>query len=148
MIDALQKHFSTPEILHRLDILSEAPRSKPRGWGFEGWFQIEVIVALHDAGYDVTTKGKRELDCDIVVNGLGVELKSYQSKHPNNGMAKAFTQHPRASSYLFIAQDDKRVEKMRKEIQFDERDLGNGWVLLSAKGTRFTDAQKVSRALS
>ncbi len=71
LLDVLTKYFSTPEKAHKLDILSK------HAGGFEGWFQIEIIVALHDAGYDVTTEGKKGLGADLVVNGLGIELRAY-----------------------------------------------------------------------
>jgi len=126
MLDILTAHFLCPEMLRKLKILSQY------GWGFENWFQIEIIVALYDAGFEVTTDGKKELDADLVVNGLGVELRCYQSRFPDYNLERAFVEHPRASIYLFLAQKDKRVDKMKEEITypFEERELGEGWVLI------------------
>ena len=128
MIDILKEHFSTPEMLHKLKIIAE------RGWGYEGWLQNEVIVALHEAGLNVTTEGKKALDADIVVNGLGIELRASKTRFPGNGMARAFKDHPRAGAYLFIAQDDRKADWIRKKHIFEEKKLGEGWVLIYVRG--------------
>ena len=111
-------------MLHKIKVIAE------RGWDFEGWLQNEVIVSLYDAGFDVTTEGKKALDADVVVDGLGIELRAHKTRFPGNGMARAFKQHPRAGAYLFLTQDDKKADWVRKRHIFEERELGEGWVLL------------------
>ncbi len=73
--------------------------------GFESWIQTEVMVAGHNAGYHITTKGKMEHDSDLVIYSpsgrIGIEIK-----HWRWGMADtlnpAFIQHPNADYYLFL----------------------------------------------
>jgi len=43
--------------------------------GVENWAQVELILAFLIRDVPVTTIGKREKDCDLIVDNHGVELR-------------------------------------------------------------------------
>ena len=79
----------------------------------------------------VQVLGKTARDCDLIIDGEAIELKAHHSISPRNEMMIGFTQHSRADSFLFFAQDDERVDEVRQTVSnIEERELGDDWVLI------------------
>lgn len=87
-----------------------------RGWGFENWFQNELLIAWPTA----VIRGKMELDADILIDEkTGIELKCWLRKYPTKrNLINAFSQHPAAHLYLFLVEkDDRMLEKLDKYLE-------------------------------
>ena len=131
LLDLAFTHFSTLESLLRLHIIRE------RGWGFEHWFQNELLVAWPSA----YIRGKMKRDSDILVNeNTGVELKCWLKKYPTKrNLINALKQHPGADLYLFLMEHDEQQEKHLREyfnqndILFEQRGLDDDFSLILAR---------------
>ncbi len=64
---------------HLYDVLSDP---KWATTGIEHWVQTELIVAFTDRDYNVTTTGKVKRQCDLLVNNIGVELRTATAPVP------------------------------------------------------------------
>ena len=125
---------------HVFDVLSA---KKWGATGIQNWVQTELIVALIDRGFDVTTRGKIKRDCDIIVKDnsgldLGVELKTGTSggyKFLLQGIAG----HPGADLFLLVTRLDKNtisgLEQYFSNDKFTHKQkmLRPGWMLIIAK---------------
>jgi len=99
LLDVAYKHFSTPQIRGRLRMLRK-DKFRETGMGFENWFQIELIYAIETTkGLNAKIKGKKEKKCDLIVNNIGLELKS-SKKGTWSHLRPAFDKH--ADLYMFL----------------------------------------------
>jgi len=76
--------------------------------GVENWVQVELILAFLIRDVPVTTIGKRERDCDLIVDNHGVELRCATA--PNSSwLLDAIKRHPKAELYLFLSQTNSKL---------------------------------------
>ena len=135
ILDILATHFSNPDTIHKLEILSAFAD------GFENWFQIETIVSLTDNEIYASTLGKKAFDADVVINykgnEVGIELRCWSGKGFSDNMLKALVDHPNADSYLFLFKNDEnKLSKLlarlthRKAIHAR---LNSEWIIMLVK---------------
>jgi hypothetical protein len=121
---------------HVFDVLSNP---KWRNTGIEHWVQTELIVAFTDRGYDVTTIGKVDRDCDLLINGVGVELRSGANPTPSAARdyyVNVFKVHPNADLYLFITPTTPEFEQEiinycnANQITYIKKILDKDWIVM------------------
>lgn len=127
---------------HVFDIFSN---SKWRNTGIENWAQTELIVALTDRNYDVTTKGKVKRDCDIIVKkdfiDLGIELKcmTYSKNYRTTLINEGLINHPNADLFIFLAKvDEPELEGLcdyctKEQYVWETSRLNDEWILMLVK---------------
>lgn len=129
---------------HLFDIFSG---KKWKDTGIENWVQTELIVALVDRGYDVTTIGKRNRDCDVIVKkdqtelDVGIEIKTIT--HANYFkeilVKQGLEKHCEADLFLFLAKVDERAlnkltEYFRQHNYIEKRkSLNDKWIIMLVK---------------
>jgi hypothetical protein len=103
--------------------------------GVENWAQVELILAFLIRDVPVTTIGKREKDCDLIVDNHGVELRC--ATVPNSSwLLDAIKKHPRAKLYLFLSQTNSKLmnelESYFKENEYAEKHklLNEKWMVM------------------
>lgn len=108
-------HFNEWEMKKKIEMIFE------KGWGFEHWFQNELLVAYIRNGHEVKIRGKMKYDSDIVVDDCGIELKCWKKEYPSKRkLIKAFDQHPGANGYLFLVEyDQDTINKLKNYISND-----------------------------
>lgn len=143
MLNIIADHFSQPEMVHRLNVLAE------HGWGFEYWFQIELLVGLIDSGIKASVKGKTAYDADVLVQEddktIGIELRTWKQGFWGDSLTSGIEKHPGADLYLFIVQ--KQEEKIAgvKQWLVDHgyihiiRDINHDWILMLVKKEQPSD---------
>jgi len=93
-------------MLKHIDIIDNVGKRKEvygAGVGLEGFFQFVLLDIFFRKGYSVRMKGKRERDCDVIVEGIGVELRTLMDKTTNiDFLRKCFEEHPKADCYMFL----------------------------------------------
>ena len=106
------------------------------GLSIEGWFQGELIFALESKGHSVETYGKLSRDCDIIVDGIGIELKA-SKKGGYSKLTKAFISHPNADVYLFLSGMNpnlfKKLNLRINEFSIESRNINEKWCLILLK---------------
>jgi len=122
---------------HLFDVFSDV---KWKDTGIEHWVQTELIVALADRGYNVTTKGKVKKDCDLLVNGTALEIRTVTA--PVLGwVLDAIEGHSRADMYFFLARVDQVFkEKLNqylegRKFESSEKGLSNDWLVMIVEHT-------------
>lgn len=119
---------------HVFDVLSEAKWSNA---GIENWVQIEFAVALVDRDYEVTTVGKRERDCDLLVNDIGIEIRAL-TRASFSSLKSAFKDHKKAELYFYICKfDEKKWNEFRKYLKeqgyIEIARTFNDWIVVLVK---------------
>ena len=135
ILDVLSDHFSHPEIYHRLEFIPEF------AFGFEGWFQIETIIALIDSEVYASTLAKSAYDSDIVTHDgnkdVGIELRCWTPNLPGNTLINALTDHPNADLYLFLFRNynDKLSELNNQLVNRESKykQINSDWILMLVK---------------
>ena len=105
-------HFSEWEMTQKLELIFV------NGWGFEHWFQNELLVAFLRNGHQVSILGKMKKDADIIIDGYGLELKCWKQQFPSKRkLINAFDQHPNADGYLFLVEIiPKMIDDLKKNV--------------------------------
>jgi hypothetical protein len=110
------------------------------GWGIENWFQNELLFAWESAGFAVEVKGKMKKDADLIVNNIGVELRtSKRVQSFKKHRVSVFSQHPKADLYVFLFwETNKSSQRLEEWLQgndknYEFRDLGHGWKIWACK---------------
>jgi len=89
--------------------------------GIEGWMQVELGLALELRGIDVKIKGKQKRQCDLIIDGVGVELRAGTNAYAPH-LLRALVDHPKSDLYLFLTKtNDKLMAELR--AYFDEHNL-------------------------
>jgi len=101
---------------HVFDVLRD---DKWKDTGIENWVQTEFIIALVDREYDVSTIGKRERNCDIIVksekSGLNIGIEIETITYPEyckyvfveQGLRKHI--NPEPDLFFFLGRIDNNV---------------------------------------
>lgn len=125
---------------HIFDVLSE---KKWSATGIENWVQTEIIVALIDRGYDVTTRGKIKRDCDVIITDnsgfdVGLELRA-GTAGDYKWLLQGIVSHQNADLYLFISRVDSNtisgLGNYFRQYNFieDHRMLNDDWMIMLVK---------------
>ena len=126
---------------HIFDVLSE---KKWKDTGIENWVQTEYIVAMIDRGYEVTTTGKVDRDCDIIVQqeksglNIGIELGATTSTYYKS-LTNRIERHPNADLYLFLSKvDANMLEELNEYFEQhgyveERRMLNDDWMVMLVK---------------
>jgi len=129
---------------HLLDVFSG---KKWKDTGIENWVQTELIVAFVDRGYNVTTIGKRNRDCDLIVKkekaklDVGIEIKTitHASYFKQILVKQGLEKHCNADLFIFLAKVDDKVlkeltEYFRQQNYSEERKMLNEkWMIMLVK---------------
>lgn len=125
---------------HVFDVLSA---KKWSATGIENWVQTELIVALIDRDYDVTTVGKVKRDCDIIVKdssgfNIGLELRAGTSGD-HKWLIQCIASHQNADLYLLVSRIDDNtlvgLSNYFNQYSFVEthRMLNDDWMVMLVK---------------
>ena len=105
--------------------------------GIEKFVEIEFIDGVIQSGLSYSKKGVGERDCDVIVEGIGVELRCIYEKGVKGHLLKAFKDHKNADLYLFLsgAGPKEEIEKGIKEGGFAEKhkQLSSRWMIWLVK---------------
>ena len=86
-----------------LDNVGESKEVSDAGTGLEGWFQTVLLDSFLRKGYNVRMKGKQKRGCDIIVNNVGVELRTLINRGTGIGfLREGLKKHPKADCYMFL----------------------------------------------
>ena len=130
--DELLKHISV------LDNVGECKEIYGAAAGSEGWFQFVVLDALLRKGYSIVMKGKVKRHCDIIVNDVGIELRTELRKTQNPyWFVNCLRVHPKADCYMFLTRTmlKERLLKYLEENGYAEmhKELNSRWMLWLVK---------------
>ena len=130
LLEEAHQHFSEWEMKEKLNLIFT------HGWGFEGWFQNELLVTYLRNGHNVNILGKVAKDTDIIVDGYGLELKCWKKDYPSKRkLINAFKQHPNSDGYLFLLEkDEKTISELKKFISnlyiYKMKDISNKYAIM------------------
>lgn len=116
---------------HLFNVLSD---KKWASTGIEHWVQTELIVALIDRGYPVTTIGKLKKGGDLIVGDVKIEIKARTTPEAQ-WLIDAFKKNKDAHFYFFIYRtNDQLEEKLQlyinsKNLGVTRKKLDNNWIL-------------------
>ena len=122
-----------------LDYAGEFKEIYGAGVGLEGWFKLNLLCAFLRNGSYVTMKGIQKRCCDVIVNDVGIELRTLMDKtvYPTYLVKCMEKDHPEADCYMFLTRTmlKNNLVKYLKENNYAERhkELNSRWMLWMVK---------------
>jgi len=125
---------------HLFDVLGQR---RFKSTGFEHWVQTEMIIALTDRNYSVTTERKVRKECDLIIdNSTYLEIRvATTSDARNKGrswLIDSMEVHPGANMYLFVSPMTQELRNQltsyceNHNISFKEKHLDETWSVMVA----------------
>ena len=88
--------------------LERLGQSKWYDTGIENWAQTELILGFMIRDIQVTTIGKKDRQCDLIVLGHSIELRC-ATRPSSKQLLNAIKEHPKAELYLFLSKTNGKV---------------------------------------
>ena len=84
-------------------------------------------------------KGTKKRDCDLIVNNIGVELRTAKREKPWSHRISVFRQHPNADMYMLLTWQTNKLSKkfvswlQENKLEYEDRELEGGWTVWICK---------------
>ncbi len=107
------------------------------GTGIEGYLQTVLLNAYMINGLHASTTGKKAKDCDIIIEDVGIELKSELIIGAKTFYKNMLKEHPRADLYIFLSRSNIKDDILNffneKGYIKDYRDIDPNWIIWLVK---------------